>query len=174
MFLLLLGACELYDIIWPEKVPDVLYVGISTEESYLALKNSSQQKTSHGQPLDPAQCWDDCQTPLRILKKVCPEAEKWVRDRHASGKIVWSEKTDGMYGKYDYISRKLTLTSAFFEQSDGQKAVTMAHEYRHSLQNWTKPIRAVIAIMIKREPQEWIVENDAYHFEKEVYLAIFK
>lgn len=151
-----------------------MYIGIGNEEVCLAYNNSSSHNVACGDPPDPQQCWSDCQIPLRILRKVCPEAEAWVRERHASGKIVWSSKCDGFYAKYDYINGNLTLTPAFFEQIDGQKAVTMAHEFRHSRQNWTKPVRAVIAVLLKGEPQEWIVENDAYLFEKEVYLAIFK
>jgi hypothetical protein len=174
LFLLVLGACDVYDIIFPENVPSVSFIGKHSEESRLVSQNSSKVNLTWGQPLDPEQCWADCQKPLRILKKVCPEAEAWVRERHASGKIVWAEKHDGMYGRYDFISGRLTLTSAFFDQNDGQKAVTMAHEFRHSRQNFTKPFRALIAIMIRREPQEWIVENDACHFEKEVYIAIFE
>lgn len=123
--------------------------------------------------MNPDRCWAETQIALRILRKVCPEVEEWVRDRHAKGKIVYTCKCDGCYAKYNYMSGELILTDAFFQQNHGKRAVTLAHEFRHSRQNFTKPVKAVIACVIKQRPQEHIVENDAHLFEKEVYLAIF-
>lgn len=167
MLISILGFCEFWDILFPESTPKISYIGRSEEAVYARLNSSKVM------PDSPDDCWQACQKPLLILKKVCPEAANWVVERFSSDKITWRKEGNGCNANYDYISKKLIINRDFFEQRDGDKAVTLAHEYFHSLQNNTKLVRSVIACLIKSKPQEKIVENEAYLFQYEVWMAIF-
>lgn len=147
---------------------------VGFENQKLVRFNSSSPNVT--ETMNPDQCWKDCEIPLRFLNRVCPAVETWVRDRHDTGHLVWETGSKGYLGKYDYITKTLTLTSDFFRQNDGMKAEILAHEFRHSRQSMSKVIRCVFAnvLLRDRERWEWIVEDEAYHFEAQVHIAIFE
>ena len=113
-------------------------------------------------------------TLTKILDKVCPESSAWARDRHAQGKLEWDASDMSLYAKYNYGTGVFTINhSLFFSNNNGRQASIVAHEFRHSRQNFTKFFRSVVACAVLREPKYSIVEDDAELFEAQVLLAIF-
>jgi len=123
---------------------------------------------------DEDKAWDALQEPLQILDQVCPEAAHWVRDRHASGHLIWEVEYSGCYAKYNYMDKDLTINKILYCENNGRIASILAHEFRHSRQNFTKFFRATVACAVLREPKPSIVEDEAELFEAQVLLAIFE
>jgi hypothetical protein len=168
--MLILGVCQFYDFICPERPPPVNYLG-KCQERCLARYNST--KSVDVNTLTDKELWIFLQTPLMILDRACPQASKWVRDRYEKGKIVFTTCDCDTYARYDYISETLYIDPSFWSRQDGEKAVTLAHEYRHSIQNFTQRVRAFVYYIIFQDVREEIIENDAYDFERQVYIAIY-
>lgn len=168
--LVMLGSFSVYDFTVGENVPEIRCLTIYDREAVMSHVNTTRMFYSN---FKEEECWDEIQPSLQILDKVCPEASEWVRDRYASGKIVWEEEFTGTYARYDYIDKSLTFNRILFIENDGIKASILAHEFRHSRQSFTKFYRSVIAYMICQETKPDIVENDAYLFEKRIIIAIF-
>jgi hypothetical protein len=122
---------------------------------------------------DEEKCWVALQEPLQILDRVCPEASHWVRDRYQLGHLIWEEEYSGCYAKFHYVNRDLTINKILFAENNGRIASILAHEFRHSRQNFTKFFRATVACSILREPRPCIVEDEAELFEAQVLIAIF-
>lgn len=122
---------------------------------------------------DPEENWRNLQPALRILRKVVPEAARWVEDRHAKGLIVWEKQLNGTLAHYNPGHQRLTLNEAMLGRCDGEKAVTLAHEFRHSRQSFAKRMKLVVLTALTGEYQEWVIENDAYDYGRQVYIAIF-
>lgn len=169
LIIVVLGVGEMYDGIFPEKVPPVNNIGILSEEAKLArVVNSDWREFT-----TPDENWQNMRPAVRILDKVCPEAADWVINQWSSGKIIWETTYDGTYAKYDYITGCLHLNESMLGRNYGLNAITLAHEFRHSRQSFSRNVKCVIFTMILREHQSYIIENDAYGFEREVHLAIF-
>ena len=163
-----LGTTTLYDITIGDQIPKVSNLGFGSPEKNLI----------HDQPIlkgwNDQECWSALQESLEILDRVCPEASEWVRDKHTSKQIIWEEEFTGCYAKFNYIDRDLTVNRTLFGESNGRIASILAHEFRHSKQNFSKFFRSTVACSILREPNEPIVETDAELFELRVLLAIFE
>lgn len=143
---------------------------------YLAPEKKIAQKSPHLHLLvewDEEKCWEALQEPLQILDRVCPEASHWVRDRYENGHLIWEKEYSGAYAKFHYIDRDLTVNRILFGENNGRIASILAHEFRHSRQNFSKFFRATVACSILREPRPCIVEDEAELFEAQVLLAIF-
>lgn len=123
---------------------------------------------------DEEKCWVALQEPLQILDRVCPEASHWVRDRYQTGHFIWEKENSGCYAKFHYVDRDLTINRILFAENNGTIAAILAHEFRHSRQNFTKFFRATVACSILREPRASIVEDEAELFEAQVIIAIFE
>jgi hypothetical protein len=160
-----LGFCELHDGFWPEQVPEIMNVGRE-------LRKKADRRVQWNFK-DEEQSWNNLQPAIAILQKACPEIAGWVNDRHSKGKIVWVRNSPLYYARYDFFQKTLYLHDALMGRSDGEKAVTLAHEFRHSRQKTTKLIKRVILEVMTFGNQEEVVERDAYDFERQVYLAIF-
>ncbi len=168
--LVILGGFSVYEFFIEDEVPRIRTLTHRDRELEMARSNTTR---SLAFDFKEEECWDALQPTLQILDKVCPEVSKWVRDRHANGKIVWEKKMTMTYARYDYINKKLIFNRISFYENDGVKASILAHEFRHSRQSFTKFYRSVVACMICREPKPNIVENDAYLFENKIIVAIF-
>lgn len=166
----ILGLCEVYDICVPEVVPEVNSLPPTSTEARFARQNSTSQVGIKDSNL----LWSDLRKPLYILDRVCPEASQWVRDRYYHGKLVWPVNHDGYIAKFNYGTKQLFIYPLFFDENDGKKAAILAHEFRHSRQNITKLIRRAFAYAMLKQTQDWVVENDAYYFQQQVELAIFR
>lgn len=164
-----LGFMDVYDFVRPDNVPDVYFIGYNEHRHNAKYINGGWYAFSD----DPEENWKKLQPSLAILRKVCPEAAKWVEDRHDKGKIVWEKGTIQTYARYDRIDEKLILCDCFLCKRDGEKAVTLAHEFRHSRQGWTKTVRRALAMVLTGTDHDYFVENDAYDFERQVYIAIY-
>jgi hypothetical protein len=168
--IVILGLCEVYDHFVPEEVP---HVGNLGHASSLRLTAELCMDSHLGVPPDDEKCWEGLSHSLSILKKVCAPAELWVRDRHKQGKLSFTRTPDGTYARYVFHSQELIISPEFWNRKEGYKAVTLAHEFRHSRQNFTQRVRAGFSALVFGDPREGILEDDAYAFENKVYLAIY-
>jgi hypothetical protein len=75
--------------------------------------------------------------------------------------------------KFNWMNRCLYIDKGLFAESDGEIAVTLAHEYRHSRQNYTKMLKYAFSTFWKKDGDDSIVENDARFYETKAYNAIF-
>lgn len=160
-----------WDAISEEKVPEPRMLSHFSNEFFRARKNSMPNFDMS--VMDPDECWKALQSPLQILDKVVPEAAAWVRDRQEHGLIEYSKVDNGCYATYHVGDRRMVLYPCFFLRKDGEKACTLAHEYRHSRQGWPKLLKRAVAYLILGRKVEWIVENDAYYYEYKVREAIW-
>lgn len=165
-----MGATTLYDITVGDQVPYVANLSDFSPERKLAYKNSDPNLLFEW---DEDRCWEALQEPLQILDRVCPEASHWVRDRYENGHLIWEKEYSGCYAKFHYVDRDLTINRILFGENNGRVASILAHEFRHSRQNFSKFFRATVACSILREPRPCIVEDEAELFEAQVLLAIF-
>jgi hypothetical protein len=123
--------------------------------------------------------WEGLSPSLRILEAVNPEIAKWIDERHTAGKIVFSDadviSNDHCrsLAKYDLLSGKLTIQRELFAQCNGNIAAILAHEYRHSRQNYSKLVRYSLSFVFTKGGDSSIVENDAEIFEREAKNAIY-
>jgi hypothetical protein len=166
---LLLGSFSVFDMVFPEHVPDVNYIGVRLEKEWV--------KQNLNQTLDP-ESWTEeqrihaLQPSLKMLDIVCPEVSKWVRNQYEQKLIVYLWTDGPEIAKFDFLTRKLFLSKTFFSLNEGEKVKTLAHEYRHSIQNRTKFMKRVIYNMLTNELHEGIVEDDAELFEFRVHVAL--
>ena len=169
--LILLGSASVYDIwVGDGDIPEPIFVGRGTRESVMIYFNTSAhiRRESSDQ-----EWWDSLDHTLVILDKVAPQVADWVREQKAEGRIVFEREETGTYARYDYIDDKLIINYHTMVQVDGRKASILAHEWRHSRQNFGKWFKAVVAAMILGEKKEEILENDAYLYESKTLLAFF-
>lgn len=166
---MLLGSFSVYDMIFPEKVPEVYNLGFRSEKEWLTrnLNQNIEPKNWTEQ-----QRWHALQPSLDLLDIVCPEVSEWVRENHKSGNIVYDFESDFTVGRFDFLNRKLILTRMFFQLRESEKSSTLAHEYRHSLQNHTKFMRRVIFQLLTGDSHEYLVEDEAELFESKVSIAL--
>jgi hypothetical protein len=169
LFVLALGGMDVYEFCVPEAVPEPRNIGFFCEERELASRRDGWAKFD----ADPEANWTRLQPSLRVLRKVCPEAARWVEDRHATGHLVWATNRSDVYAMYDHINGTLLLSDSILTSNTGERAVTLAHEYRHSLQHSTKTLRRALFLAVTGHDHEAFVESDAYDFERQVRLAIF-
>lgn len=165
-----LGGTTLYDITVGDQVPEVANLGLYAPEKNI-IHNSPHTHLLNN--WDEEKCWEALQEPLQILDHVCPEVSHWVRDRYKNGHLIWEKEYSGCYAKFHYIDRDLTINRILFAENNGVIASILAHEFRHSRQNFSKYFRATVACSILREPRPCIVEDEAELFEAKVLLAIF-
>lgn len=116
---------------------------------------------------------------LAILDEVNPEVGAWVRDRHARGKLIFSNSyarpsdNRSSLARYDHFRRRLILQRGLFAENDGQIAAILCHEYRHGRQNLAKLFRCALSFVLSTDGDPSILENDAQLYELEAELAIF-
>lgn len=174
-----LGACFTYEAIVPETVPPfdklhhehtdldpylcsngpLIIDGYSHEERYAGLSNA-----------------------IAILDETNPTVANWVRRMNEEGRLVFFEKKDfndpcvnahSAMAKFNFLDRKLYLHKGIFAESDGTIAVTLAHEFRHSRQSYTKMVRYALSSFFTENGDASIMENDAMLYEMEAFTAIF-
>lgn len=126
-----------------------------------------------------AERWLGLVPALAILDEVNPDVAAWVRDRHARGKLVFSNSTTrpwdnrGWLARYDHWRGRLMVQRGLFAEKDGQIAAILCHEYRHARQNAAKLLRCALSFVLRAEGDRSILENDAELYEREAELAIF-
>jgi hypothetical protein len=165
----LLGAFDLCEVFFPEKIPDVHFLGSRKEKEWV-FKNLNQT-------LDPKKMSDvervaALRPSLEILDIVCPQVSTWFRSQYESDKIiyVWGGKPE--IAKFDFLTQKLSLSDTFFNLREGDKVKILAHEYRHSIQNRSKFLKQVLFLMLTKELHEHIVEDEAEAFEYKIHVAL--
>ena len=161
--LIILGLFSVYDSVFYEKPPaPIVSLGKNSDFRALAFKVPKKNESN----------WDAMVSALDILDQVAPNVSEWVRLKQDNDQIVWI-KTIGIAAKYDYVSGVLSLNKDLLLKDNGAIAAILAHEYRHSLQNFTKSVKSIFTYLVLGKFEEGVIENDAYLYEQEVYLSIF-
>lgn len=137
------------------------------------LQRLAHTNTTYDGPPSDEDYWESLQPSLRILNEVCPEVVEWVEDRHINNKIVIDREEQKYYIASYHMHGQLTLKRPFFEQSEGEKAITLVHEYRHSRQHWGKVVRGILSELNFDGGRIEIMEDDAERYEKQAWVAIF-
>ena len=168
---LLLGAASVYDIcIGDGDVPDPMFVSRGNRESVMIFFNTSAHIRRDSTD---EEWWDSLENTLVVLDKVAPHVAEWVREQHKAGRIIFEREETGTYARYDYFDDLLIINYHTMTEVDGRKASVLAHEWRHSKQNFGKWFKSIVAAMILGEKKEEILENDAYLYESKTLLAFF-
>lgn len=169
MISLLIIAITSYDLI----VGD----GEMPQFSIVSLKDANETNTMHlwGQhaPHEDSAYWKGLESSLVILDDINPQISGWVRRKHHAGDLVFVPQGTEL-AKYDYFSGKLTICHGFFIDNEKKKVAMLAHEYRHSKQNYGKIARYILSCCLHKRGTMDIVENDAYLYEKEAEAAFVK
>ena len=167
--LLILGALNFYDVAVADRVPSIDAVYGDMDLAYGCPDRDLVAKID-----DPLRAWESLQPALQILDSVCPQASDWARDRYTSGNITWINRgQDDAYAQYMHISKKLVIDSDLFSLRNGERACTIAHEFRHSRQNLSKPLKLSFSLLLTGRRNLSIIEDDAHYFEAQVREAIF-
>lgn len=127
--------------------------------------------------------WNGLENALLILRNVSPETHDWVMKCHKNKKIRFaSQEIDknpedyincNYLCKYEYFGGKLVISNQIWAESDGNIAVLLCHEYRHSKQSWLKRLRHCVSFIFYKEGNDAIIENDAYLYERQAHASIF-
>lgn len=164
-----LGAMNLYEVACPEKVPQVANIG-KCEEQRLAREYPDTYVLSD----DPEENWRRLQPALKVLRKVCPEAAAWVRRCHDEGRLYWDTRLDEVCATYAIWEGRLSIRSGAMCHNYGDIAAMLGHEFRHSRQHYTKFARIVVCNAVVRTFPEWIMEDEAYDFQRQISEAVFR
>lgn len=158
----------MYDVIVGDDVPHIYNLGYNAPERQQAKDNTTREARGKS----PDELWDVYQPTIEILDKACPEAANWIRKCHEEDRLVWSGRGGTTFANYDSVSDMITIHDILHAEPDGIKAGILAHEFRHSRQNYAKWFKWGTACMLMSHPPDGMIEDDAYYFEHRVYLAI--
>ena len=166
--ILILGGINFYDIVFSDNVPEI-------HAMYGDMKNAYNRTDAHLSKGDfnEHRGWVALQPALQILDDICPQASKWAREQHESGKLVWLNQSEDSYAKYSHIHRNLMINVDLFTLTNGERACTIAHEFRHSRQNLSKSLKTSASLLLTGNRNEAIIEDDAYLFEGRVRESIY-
>jgi len=120
---------------------------------------------------------------LRILETASPEISDWVRDRNNKNLLILDfnipvdhPSYSTTYAFQSVLTGHLLLSSHFWRLTDIEKAGVLVHEYRHSRQNFFKVMAGrawqVLSIKGLLNPDESVLEDEAYLYQSEFYKAI--
>ena len=170
---MILGCFYIAESLSERKIPEIRHYDLNhnpeiTSHSYLTSSDSDQEK------------WEALSVPLEILENINPKAHKWILNLYKNKKIKFTSDSkilnqkEQYFCKYDWINGNLKISNSTWLENDGTIAVLFCHEYRHSLQSYFKRFRYVISFVFYKEGNEAIIENDAYLYEQEAFISIFK
>ncbi len=168
-FTIVAGWITLYDVIRGDgEIPEPQIAPIWVAQK--GVFNTTPRWSS-----DPEENWQALQPTIAICDEVVPHVGEWVRERYAAGKIQWRDDPNSpTLARWHSVSKTLSIDRAFFDGDDGRKASWLSHEWRHSRQNKGKVSRCALSLILLFRQQTDIVENDAWLYERQVYLAIFE
>ena len=167
------GVAALYGLYAPDEVPPVVPMQTQRVSHLQAIyKNSTADLYDDFQNATEDQCWEDLQPTLKLLKPVCPEAEAWVRQQHKDGTLYYTPKGTGYYAAYHPVTQSLLLNESMFKASDGLKATVLAHEFRHSRQNFSKFLIAGMWLLLSGDLPTDLYELEAEAYQRQVWYAL--
>lgn len=128
--------------------------------------------------IDPDECWIALQPTIDILQKVNPTIAEWIIQCHEENNLIFEQPgvSQNRLAMYDVIARKVHIYPALFAGSDGDKAAVIAHEYRHSRQNFWKFYRYLFVYHLGGMTDfnsDYLIETEANYYEKLAGQAIF-
>lgn len=161
-----LGGLAFADAIHPVQLPAVRplqYPHVQSRErlsrdELLALANEER--------------WQIMQPALDILDNVCPEIATWTRKKWLDGQLVFDTDSENLYAWYHPATGRVAVTMLGLSECDGEMACTLAHEFRHSRQNFLRGAQCQIALLWGLDRKSELVEDEAYVFEARVRRAI--
>lgn len=166
--ILFFGFLSVYDLIVGDKVPKLIKLSHIHPATTMAGYNTTKNKNVEGKH----DLWLELQPTLKILDHVCPEAANWFRVKYATGKVVLNKESKN-YASYNCVTDKVKINKLLLNEVDGVKASIIAHEFRHSRQNWSKYVKSFLSQLIFNKYEPRILETDAYLFEKEIKEILF-
>lgn len=177
MTLALIGGGHVYDSVIGDGPMPKLNVIKRTAPSVAAKIYENNTASLAFREATPEQYWQALQPTLEILDAVAPEIGNWVRDRHQAGKILYAmpgNAPDDAIAGYQPMTRQLFLSNTFWRFSNGEKASTLAHEFRHSQQNIPKSIAVRMTQLITGDLLKYPsrIEDEAYMYQLEFYRAV--
>lgn len=180
--LILLGACTLYDqAIGDGRLPRLN--DLSGISSFSAQARSNTTLNSLENPaIQPG--WNHLAASRELLTAVSPEIAAWLYTLHEQNRIVYGSPLhlSAFYGKtsetpvlaaYEKLGGKLYIGNDFWVLNDGEKAAILAHEFRHSRQNWPKVLSHRLAQLIGGGQFHYqsSLEAEAFAYERQVRSA---
>lgn len=194
--LIILGSGTLYEhAVGDGVMPRLNELGSVQELKTLALANStahfitvSDANAPGAEPdaePDAEQGWQALARSRELLSALSPEMGLWLhqlrRNYHieyaqggALGAIYSQTAETATLAAYDKLSGKLMIHPGFWGLNDGEKAAVLAHEYRHSRQNWPKKISVQLAQLVAGGQLRYQsqLEAEAFDYERQARSAL--
>jgi hypothetical protein len=163
-----MGSLSFWEVVVPDNVPEIN-----------AMLGPKQLEIAEDCPDPDLTCsfnsdkaYFSLRPTLQILDIVCPESSHWFRKQYENGKIIWTTEDDGSYARYKPLTGEVVVNAEMFVLKNGERACTIAHEFRHSRQNLSKYFKLTTAYLLTGKHNSDIIENDAYLYESQVRSAI--
>lgn len=183
MALLLLavtGLCRLAELaMGPDEVSRFKSVDVSPRIAALVSGNATAYL---GPDPAPDEAWHALQPTLQLLEAANPDIAAWLSDLHARNRIVHGFRLpidhpayEGSLAFQSPVIPYLMLSPGFYAEPDIDKAAILAHEFRHSRQNFAKVVgeRAWQGFTLKVffKPDDTRLEDEAYLYQSDFYKA---
>lgn len=179
----LLGACAFYDqAIGDGPLPPINNLSAVSEFRALSQVNSTLDVPP---ALTSTEGWQALSQSRALLAAISPEIEEWLDDLKRKDKITYGKapttlslykKQEGtpIFAAYEPLGGKLYIGTDFWDLSNGEKAVILAHEYRHARQNWPKliSIRLTQGLWGGQLNDQSRLENEAFDYERQARAAL--
>ena len=157
IFLALFGAL----IIWDDKYNDThikLKYTNNMKTIMLSRINTTADESNHNvEGLKPT---------LEIVKELNPDIYKWFYQTHNDENLIITNNNNDDIAAYCYLTKQLFIDKNLFNYTDGEKASTIIHEYKHSRQSFVKFLRCGLS------NNEWVIERDAYNLTAVALLCL--
>jgi hypothetical protein len=177
-----IGGGNLYDAaVGDGPLPQFTPLAQSAPHLVGKLKENTTARLADQPTLSPDQVWQALQPSLDILQAVSPEIAQWVHTMHQENRLhangmhlVSAYYQSEIYAGYDQVRDQLILGPAFWKLSNGHKAATLAHEFRHARQNYPKIVSDKLTqlITLRGHTDYCKVEDEAYLYQKNFYQAL--
>ena len=174
--------------VWNAVIGDGSLPRLSTLQHFSPMQVKLAQYNSTGNlPVSTIRSayWEALSPSRSLLLSISPQLSQWLLDLHLRQHIKVQEPEDiyqtyhvasseTLLAAYRYNEDTLYLGEAFWQLSDGQKVTVLAHEYRHSRQNFGKRMSVQLA--------QWMglgqlqayspLEDEARDYERQAAIAL--
>ena len=121
--------------------------------------------------------WQGLQPALAVLDQILPEVSAWVRDRQAQQLLVFDGEGAGLehaIAAYQPSTKKLFVNEYYWGMNTGNQAAVLAHEFRHSKQNFPKLIAVTVGQLVTGGVFKYpsLIEDEAFQYQSRYLKAI--